>query len=216
MNISLPPELKRFVEAKAASGHYADAGEVVREAVRLMAARDRLGAIDVSGGDIEQLVSQMMQLLARDAEEDLRQMLEHLKALNAAKKALRDLIRRVKRDRLTNELRREYEERLDLSQGLGSERAYRRVRLPVADPDAPGGLRWAPADLAGGRLTRVEQLDCIVAELEGKLDSLSELSELDMLRLQMMMDRRSKFLEMLSNMMKKIGETQAAIVQNLK
>ena len=139
-----------------------------------------------------------------------------MKARNAAKKALRDIIRRVKRDRLTNELRDEYAERLDLSQGLGSERAYRRVPLPVADPDAAGRLRWAATDLAGGKLARVEQLECIVAELEGKLDSLSEMGEMDMLRLQMLMDRRSKLEEALSNMMKKMAETQGAIVGNLK
>jgi hypothetical protein len=157
-----------------------------------------------------------MQQMARDAEEDLRATLAEMQAHNAAKKPLRDLIRRVKRDRLANELRREYDGRLDCTQGLGSERAYHRVRLPVLDPYATGGLRWVPTDLAGEKLTRVEQLDCIVDELEGKLDGLSDLSEMDAMRLQMLMDRRSKAMEMLSNMMKKISETQAAIVQNMK
>ena len=73
-----------------------------------------------------------------------------------------------------------------------------------------------PTDVAGGKLTRVEQFDCIVAELQSKLDSLSEMSEMTTLRLQMMMDRRSKFLEALSNIMKKISAIQAAVVQNLK
>jgi hypothetical protein len=171
------------------------------------------GPIEAS---LDFLIAQVMRLLAADSEEDLKQMLAHLKALQAAKQALRDLIQRMKRDRLANELRREYDARLDFSQGLGSERAYHRVRLPVLDPDAAGGLRWLAADLAGEKLTRLEQLDCIVDELQGKLDGLSDLSELDAMKLQMLMDRRSKFLEMLSNMMKKISETQAAIVGNLK
>ena len=44
MNITLSLQLKRFVEAKIGNGRYATAGDVVREAVRLMEARDRLAA----------------------------------------------------------------------------------------------------------------------------------------------------------------------------
>jgi putative addiction module CopG family antidote len=216
MNVTLPPELKRLVEAKTAGGRYADAGEVVRDALRLMAARDRLGLGDQSGADIETLVMLVMQQMARDAEEDLRALLAEMQAKNAAKKALRDLIRRMKRDRLANELRREYDQRLDCTQGMGSERAYHRVRLPVLDPETAGGLRWAVADLAGEKLMRLQQLDCIVDEVQGKLDSLSDLSELDAMKLQMLMDRRSKFIETLANIMKKVSETQAALVGNLK
>ena len=225
MNITLSPALKRFVEAKTAGGRYADASEVVRDALRLMAARDQLDGTSAleplakagqGEASLEYLIANAMRLLAADAEADLKEMLAHLKALQAAKKALRDLIQRIQRDRLANELRREYDARLDCTQGLGSERAYHRVRLPVLDPDAAGGLRWAATDLAGEKLTRVEQLDCIVAELEGKLDSLSDLSEMAAIKMQMLMDRRSKFMEMLSNMMKKISETQAALVGNLK
>lgn len=195
-----------------------------------MEARDRLasglqvGAIEPgllagpvqSGGDIELLIALIMQQCAQDAEDDLRAILAEMQARLAAKKALRDLISRVNRDRLANEARHEFNERLDYSQGLGSERAYHRVLLPVPDPEAGGGLRWVPTDVAGGKLTRVEQFDCIVAELQSKLDSLSEMSEMTTLRLQMMMDRRSKFLEALSNIMKKISAIQAAVVQNLK
>ena len=39
MNITLSPELKRFVEAKIGNGRYT-AGDVEREAVRLMEARE--------------------------------------------------------------------------------------------------------------------------------------------------------------------------------
>jgi putative addiction module CopG family antidote len=216
MNITLSPELKRLVEAKAAGGRYADASEVMRDALRLMAARDKLGFGDRAGDDIETLIMLVMQQMAQEAEDDLRAMLAEMQAQNAAKKALRDLIRRMKRDRLANELRREYDERLDCTQGLGSERAYHRVRLPVLDADAAGGLRWVATDLAGEKLTRVEQLDCIVDELQGKLDALSDLSEMDAMRLQMLMERRSKFEEMLSNIMKKVSETEGTIIQNLK
>ena len=48
------------------------------------------------------------------------------------------------------------------------------------------------------------------------LESIGELSEMTSLRLQMTMDRRSKFISTLSNIMKKISTTQDTLVQNLK
>ncbi len=41
MNVSLTPELHRFVEGRLKSGRYQTASEVVREALRLLEARDR-------------------------------------------------------------------------------------------------------------------------------------------------------------------------------
>jgi predicted nucleic acid-binding Zn-ribbon protein len=49
-----------------------------------------------------------------------------------------------------------------------------------------------------------------------KLDSMSEMGETESLRLQMAMDRQSKFMQTLSNIMKKMSETQSAIIGNLK
>ena len=40
LNVSLIPELRRFVQSKVASGLYQTASEVVREALRLMRNRD--------------------------------------------------------------------------------------------------------------------------------------------------------------------------------
>jgi antitoxin ParD1/3/4 len=41
MNVSLTPELEKLVEEKVATGMYQTASEVVREALRLLHARDR-------------------------------------------------------------------------------------------------------------------------------------------------------------------------------
>lgn len=40
MNVSLPPELEKFVSAKVGSGRYNSASEVVREALRLLEEHD--------------------------------------------------------------------------------------------------------------------------------------------------------------------------------
>lgn len=41
MNVSLTPELDKFVAAKVASGRYTSASEVVREALRLLEEHER-------------------------------------------------------------------------------------------------------------------------------------------------------------------------------
>jgi hypothetical protein len=53
-------------------------------------------------------------------------------------------------------------------------------------------------------------------DLKGDLDSMYEMSEMTSMRLQMAMDRRSAFVQTLSNMLKKIDKSQEAIIQNMK
>ena len=65
-------------------------------------------------------------------------------------------------------------------------------------------------------LAETARLLTVPDELKGKLDGMNEMSEMTSLRLQMMMDRRSKFISTLSNIMKKVGTTQDSLVQNLK
>ncbi len=62
----------------------------------------------------------------------------------------------------------------------------------------------------------LEALQKQQGELKDKLDSMTEMSETTAMRLQMMMDRRSKFMETLSNMLKKMAATSDSIKQNLK
>ena len=57
---------------------------------------------------------------------------------------------------------------------------------------------------------------CDQAALANSRDSLSDLSEQQQLQLQMATDRRTKALTLLSNMMRKIADTDATIIGNLK
>lgn len=55
-----------------------------------------------------------------------------------------------------------------------------------------------------------------LSSLKSRLDGMNEMSEMTSLRLQMTMDRRSKFISTLSQIMKKISSTSDTIVQNIK
>jgi hypothetical protein len=48
------------------------------------------------------------------------------------------------------------------------------------------------------------------------VDSMSEMGEMESLRLQMAMDRMSKMMSTLSNLLKKLSDTSSQIAQNLK
>lgn len=60
------------------------------------------------------------------------------------------------------------------------------------------------------------QVDAVVQAMGASEDSLSELGETESLRMQMAMDRLSKLLTTLSNLQKKIADTQASVISNLK
>ena len=60
------------------------------------------------------------------------------------------------------------------------------------------------------------ELDSMVEALKTDIDSMSEMGEMESLRLQMAMDRMSKMMSTLSNLLKKISDTQNSITQNLK
>jgi hypothetical protein len=53
-------------------------------------------------------------------------------------------------------------------------------------------------------------------DVSGYLDSISEMGEMDLLQLQIAMDRMSKMMSTISNLLTKVGDTQSAITQNLK
>jgi hypothetical protein len=168
-----------------------------------------------TGTDIEELAVVVLMEATRDADQDLRDIMAGIKAVNDAKGQLRMLITKVQRDVAANLGVGERKLKF-AADGLGGEKSYHHVGLPVADSGS-ADVAAVPTDLhPDGPITTEDQLRAIRDGLKDRLDSMSEMSEMTSLRLQMAMDRRSKFVETLSNIMKKIDSTQETIVQNLK
>ena len=59
-------------------------------------------------------------------------------------------------------------------------------------------------------------LGASIDQMQSDLDSMSEMGEMESLRLQMAMDRLSKMMSTLSNMLKKVSDTSDAITSNIK
>lgn len=81
--------------------------------------------------------------------------------------------------------------------------------------------RWSHVRTAGASdtLTFIATYDAAKAlqeTMKRDLDSMSEMGETESLRLQMSMDRMSKMMSTLSNLLKKISDTAQSITQNLK
>jgi putative addiction module CopG family antidote len=225
MDTPLSPALRRFVDRQIKSGRFKNAGDVINAALQQMAAADSgagsavdaavLAGLSVSE-DIEAMVFVAMMEATKSAQEDLKAIMGEVKAMTNAKARLRDLISKVNRDVAANAGCADDAQKLDFSRGLGNEQAYHRAPMPVLDPEAEGGVRLKPCDLHRGKIETYDELVIIRDGLKDQLDSMSEMSEMTSLRLQMAMDRRSKFIETLSNIMKKISTTGDTLIQNLK
>jgi hypothetical protein len=59
-------------------------------------------------------------------------------------------------------------------------------------------------------------LNADIDRIKSDLDTMGEMGEMESLRLQMAMDRLSKMMSTLSNLLKKISDTTSQITQNLK
>ena len=80
MTVSLTPELEAMIRERVSSGRYADASEVVREALRLLEEQERLerlrsliavGLEEAQRGELIEFAPELMEEIARGARERL-------------------------------------------------------------------------------------------------------------------------------------------------
>lgn len=157
--------------------------------------------------DIDCIAVLVMLIAAKDAEDDLKQLLNEITRLNEQKRQLRENVDalRTRRAAMSKEVAAAgYRARP--SQPATEKTPFLQLAYARYEPFVP--VDSSPLTLA--------ELDALIADSQAKLDSMSEMGEAESLRLQMAMDRVSKMMTMLSNMIKKMSETAATITQNLK
>ena len=173
--------------------------------------------------DIAEAAFIVMIMATKDMDDDIHMIMVEIKAMNAAKQKLRELIKELN-GRISQEMSKH-----PGSEDIGNERvagskttAYplRRITLetktsPVLHLEYVKTPVIPPLPPRNPGLT-VSGLKSLLDNIKGNLDGMNEMSEATSLRLQMTMDRRSKFIETLSNMMKKMSTTQETLVQNIK
>lgn len=99
-----------------------------------------------------------------------------------------------------------------IAKGAGEPEALARAAVQA---------RWSHVRAAGASdtltfMANYEAAKALQVDIKNKLDSMSEMGEMEQLRMQMAMDRLSKLMSTLSNLLKKASDTAESITQNMK
>lgn len=186
--------------------------------------------------DVSEAAFIVLSMATKDMDDDIRMIMAEIKATNAAKQKMRELIKE-----LNGWISQEMSGHPG-SEDIDNEKAGKPGTTSRAARPAPRGGAAAPPVRGMTLETKtssvihleyvktpvipplpprnsgltLSRLNSLLDDIKGKLDGLNEMSEMTSLRLQMTMDRRSKFIQTLSNIMKKVGTTQETLVQNIK
>ena len=199
---------------------FLSAGEVdcYREAYK--AVQSEFGHL--SSTDMEVLMYPIIYDTLQDTEKDMKDLSGESGKLNRAKLKLRRQISETRQQTATSEskpqrnldiqtVKKPVKPQVTVYHFKSQPEMKKTTYLGITYPKTPEVPELPDTD----KLTTAG-LKAILDDLEGKLDGINEMSELTALRLQMTMDRRSKFISTLSRMMKKISTTQDTLVQNIK
>jgi hypothetical protein len=161
-----------------------------------------------AGGDIEELAFVVLMQATQDQDNDLQQIMNEVRAQTKAKQFLREQMQIVNTD-VANSARQQ-------SNTPCTTPACQQLAKQASEIARLTAQTKKPVQINGNRPITYGDLKSIQSNLQGSLDSMNEMSEMTSMRLQMAMDRRSKFVETLSNILKKMSDTSDAIVANLK
>ena len=151
---------------------------------------------NLGDGDVMAIAFIVLMEASKGAHEDLKAIIDVVKSNNEAKERARQRQTKVRTDAAISQ---------HAIQASGSSPAIARKPVPAA----------SRVDTAARPLPKV-QLDSHVDKAKSDPDSLSEVSDTESLRLQMAMDRLSQSMSTVSNMLKKLSDTNASITRNIK
>jgi hypothetical protein len=208
LNARLQPTTKAWVLQQAGIEKQKSAPDLaaLQTAIRNRFSSGNNRAPALNQADIESMTFAVLMQATNEMEQDLRQTMDEVNSVNASKQRLRDLIGEVQKEAASSFAPSAPCD----TQGCRSLAS----RISQFEATAPKSARMprmqAPSRPTFGDLKQIQD------GLKSQLDSMNEMSELTSLRLQMAMDRRSKFMEAVSNIMKKMNSTSDTLVENLK
>lgn len=158
---------------------------------------------NISEMDIEAMAFLVLMQAAKSAQEDLKAIMARVKSVNDQKAKQREMLDKMKQQHTMTAVQ------LDSFKLLKNRTIALQKNL---NPDTVKMVRTK----TGMRPVSKAETDNMIDQIKNDLDSMSEMGEMESLRLQMAMDRMSKMMSTLSNILKKIGKTQEEIIKNLK
>ena len=157
---------------------------------------------NLNGQDIEAIAFLVLMQASKSAQEDLKAIMAQVKALNEQKAKQRQLLSKMQQQKSMTAIQ------------LDSFYLLSNRTIALKQGRNPESIKFVRSSRAK-QVSKADQ-DAMVEKLKSDLDSMSEMGEMESLRLQMLMDRRSKAISTLSNLLKKMHDTQQSIIQNLK
>jgi hypothetical protein len=148
----------------------------------------------LNGGDIEALAFLVLMQAAKSSQEDLKAIMAKVKSINEQKKKMREAMAKM------NE----------------PNPAISRIQLDSFTLLLTKRTTVTKTQTERTKPVTKTDIDAVKDRMKNDLDSMNEMGEMESLRLQMAMDRMSKMMSTLSNLLKKISDTSNSIVQNLK
>ncbi len=153
--------------------------------------------------DIEAIAFLVLMQASKSAQEDLKAIMANVKSINEQKAKLRNAMNKINSSRSISNVQLD-----SFSLVINQAKALQKRN----NPDTVKLAR--PASVT--RTVTKKEIDATVEKIKSSLDSMSEMGEMESLRLQSAMDRKSKAMSTLSNLLKKMHDTQQNIIQNLK
>jgi len=183
----------------------------------------------LEGMDVSEAAFIVLASAAKDMDNDIRMIMAEIKAMTAAKQKLRELIKELNGWISAEMSKHPDSEDVNNKRVAGSSATarpaakappVRRMTLetrtsPVIHFEYVKAPAIPPLPPRNPGLT-ISGLKSLLDDIQGNLDGMNEMSEATSLRLQVALDRRSKIIQTLSNMMKKLGSSQERLVQNIK
>jgi hypothetical protein len=163
---------------------------------------------NLQDADIEAVAFIVLMEATKAAEDDLKTIMDGVKLINKQKEGLRSVMNDVNQQ----------------TAALGKVQPSTPCNTPVCRSLSSRVSQIESQTPASPKFRRIQvrpnptfaDVKAVQSDLKSKLDSMSEMGETESLRLQMVMDRRSKFLEALSNLMKKTSDTSDSVIKNIK
>ncbi|MBI3140010.1 MAG: hypothetical protein HYZ15_15645 [Sphingobacteriales bacterium] len=158
---------------------------------------------NMNSQDIEAIAFLVLMQASKSAQEDLKAIMANVKSVNEQKAKLRNAMNKINSSRsISNRQLDSFSLVINQTNALQKRNNPDTVKLAK-----PASVR---------RTVTKKEIDATVEKMKSSLDSMSEMGEMESLRLQSAMDRMSKAMSILSNLLKKIHDTQQSIIQNLK
>ncbi len=166
----------------------------------------------MNGQDIEAIAFLVLMQAAKSAQEDLKSIMAGVKAINDQKSKLRGALTTLndKNQKITT-IRLDSIKRISMQTQV-IQKQNNPERITTTTSNNNNTIRPVRTPV----MATQPEIDATVDKAKSDLDSMSEMGEMESLRLQMAMDRMSKMMSTLSNLLKKISETAQSITQNLK